>query len=47
MDENVKKEEELEDLDGPRQAAHKQKIIDEGIQKEEELLEKEDTLYEA
>ena len=47
MEENVKKEKELEEVDGPRVKQAKEKIVEEGIKVEEELLEKEDKLYEG
>ena len=47
MEENVKKEKELEEVDGPRVKQAKEKIVEEGIKIEEELLEKEDKLYEG
>ena len=46
MEENVKNEKELDQIDGPRAKAAKDNIVNEAIQQEEELLQKEDELYE-
>lgn len=42
----MKNEKELDQIDGPRAKAAKDNIVNEAIQQEEELLQKEDELYE-